>query len=78
MGGDILAAEAEVEVVAVADEEAEAEAVIAAAAVAAQLVPIIRIINRHQLHPSPNRAASSADPTMASTNVPNVASPIVL
>ena len=67
MEGGILA----VEVVVAADEEAEAEAeVVTAAAVGtAHLVPAIS--NRH--HPSPIRAASFADPTMASTNVPSVA-----
>lgn len=68
MEGGILA----VEVAAAADEEAEVEAAVVTAAVvvAAHLVPAIS--NRH--HPSPSRAASSADPTMASTNVPSVAS----
>ena len=70
MGGGILAVEA----VVAADEETEVEAeVVTAAAVGtAHLVPAIN--NRH--HPSPSRAASSADPTMASTNVPSVANPI--
>ena len=67
MVGGILAVEA----VVAAGEEAEAEAAVvtAAAVVAAHLVPAIS--NRR--HPSPSRAASSADPTMASTNVPSVA-----
>lgn len=68
MGGGILAVEA----VVAADEETEVEAeVVTAAAVGtAHLVPTA--IGSSRRRPSPNRAASSADPTMASTNVPSV------